>query len=131
MSAAEKWARKRLPLIAQENGIPRPELIWRQSQTKGYTSGHCYWGWSARIVVTEGCPRFGNWCGIDTQVDARSVFLHECAHAITHHGHDDKFYECFWRLARQYKLPLREVAKREARQGPGRRQYLATRPGRT
>lgn len=128
---AERWARKRLPLICQEHHIHQPDLTWRRSAVKEYTSGHTRWGlgWSS-VVVTEGNHGPINYWGIDPLVDAKSVFLHEMAHAITKHGHDDKFYECFWRMARAEKLPLREVAKREARRGPGRRQYLATRPGR-
>jgi hypothetical protein len=123
---AERWARKVVPAIAEDAGISTPSLVWRHSQSKGYTSGHCWYCHPARIVITQGNPRVPRWSGIDPDVDVRSVVLHEMAHAITRRGHDYRFYVVYWNLVRQYRLPVREVMKREPSRGPGRRARLDT-----
>jgi hypothetical protein len=84
-----------------------PELVWRRSGGKAYSSGHCSLPDAVthrcRIVVTagRGVPRW----------EQKMVLLHELAHAICPPGehHGELFWTTAWRLYRRFNLPIRKV----------------------
>ena len=131
MSPDEKWARRVVAEVCLDYGIREPEFVWRESRTKPYASGHCYWGWETRIVITAGCPTLPmipHYKGLTTSVDNRTTVCHELAHLITRRGHaSNRFWEVDWELIRKYRLPIGQSKIREGRKGGGRRAYLASR----
>lgn len=69
-----------------------PDIELRRSTSKEHSSGHCYYGWPARIVVTVGTNPH----------DAAATMLHEIVHAeLGGEGHSTRFWDTVRRAARE------------------------------
>jgi hypothetical protein len=90
VTAVPQWAERVLDRTAERLGVPRPDVTWRRSRGKWYSTGVTY-NDDARIVVTA---------GTDSQ-NARLVLLHEFAHyvIIKEHGPGDSHSARFWKVA--------------------------------
>lgn len=84
LAEAKRFAR--LPAL---RGLRRfPDIKFRRSGGKSFTSGHCYYGYQARIVVTVGTDPY----------QAFETLLHEMVHAL--HGAEGHS-ALFWKTLRQ------------------------------
>jgi hypothetical protein len=115
MRASPMWAQDLLLQVALDEGREDPpELAWRRSRAKRYSTGHTQFrrspgapgGRAERLVVTAGTDPDGQ----------RVTLLHELAHwlcpAGEHHG--PLFYDTAWRLCRRYGANLRCAFEQEA-----------------
>lgn len=83
-----EWAKR---YVAKYGRANVSSLTVRQSRTKDYTSGHCWYS-GGRLVVTFSLP------GSDERERQASV-LHEIAHALaTYDDHGDRFYAKWYEL---------------------------------
>lgn len=123
MSGPPQWAIDTLAEAWAGRPTPVPELTWRRSRGRRYSSGFTPHG-GHRVVVTAGtkAPRW----------EQRMILLHETAHAMCpreeHHG--EMFWHTAWTLYRRFGLPIRLVLRHEeGYRKAARLGYLATRPG--
>ena len=121
------WLLANKVAMAFPNEVPGIlEIQWRKSRKKGtwrIVDGKIA-GFRSQFSsgVTECLGVSGNTCAIARVTvtagsdwkDAKLVFLHEMAHAMTPgHNHDKVFWDCAFRLYRWAKLPMLYCRKRE------------------
>jgi hypothetical protein len=92
IGSVPEWAKR---YVAKHAAGSVSSLQIRQSRTKDYSSGRCWYG-SGRLVVTFSRPD-----SINGLVERQATVLHEIAHALAPWGgHDDRFYDQWYRLLR-------------------------------
>lgn len=84
-----------------------PEIHWRVSKNKSWTSGTT---WSDHIAITAGLGGRG----IPQRTEHKIVLLHELSHWLTPgHHHDRVFWDQMYKLIHRYNIPLNEAVLRE------------------